>query len=90
MARTDVVRMGNYRSIINNVGRKYGVDNALIAAIISRESRAGNTLQDGWGDHGNAWGLMQVLSNTASFHLCFPQHVKHNAHPVSVLYPSQG
>uniref|UniRef100_A0A3P9PXP7 Lysozyme g n=1 Tax=Poecilia reticulata TaxID=8081 RepID=A0A3P9PXP7_POERE len=23
-------------------------------------SRAGNALDDGWGDHGNAWGLMQV------------------------------
>uniref|UniRef100_A0A3B3XUJ2 Lysozyme g n=1 Tax=Poecilia mexicana TaxID=48701 RepID=A0A3B3XUJ2_9TELE len=37
-----------------------GIDPALIAAIISRESRAGNALRNGWGDHGNGWGLMQV------------------------------
>lgn len=53
--------MEKYRSKINTVGAKYGIDPALIAAIISRETRAGNCLQGGWGDGGNAWGLMQVV-----------------------------
>ncbi|XP_032418901.1 lysozyme g-like isoform X1 [Xiphophorus hellerii] len=60
MAQTDSGRMNKYKSKINRVGSQSGIDPALIAAIISRESRAGNVLHDGWGDHGNAWGLMQV------------------------------
>ncbi|XP_039652110.1 lysozyme g-like isoform X1 [Perca fluviatilis] len=63
MAETDAGRMQKYRSKINRVGGKYGIDPALIAAIVSRESRAGNTLDNGWGDHHNAWGLMQVDVN---------------------------
>uniref|UniRef100_G3Q6N5 Lysozyme g n=1 Tax=Gasterosteus aculeatus TaxID=69293 RepID=G3Q6N5_GASAC len=61
LAQTDKNRMEKYRSKINTVGAKYGIDPALIAAIISRETRAGNCLQGGWGDGGNAWGLMQVV-----------------------------
>ncbi|XP_021164086.2 lysozyme g [Fundulus heteroclitus] len=60
MAQTDRGRMSKYTSIINGAGRQWGIDPAVIAAIISRESRAGNVLDHGWGDHGNAWGLMQV------------------------------
>uniref|UniRef100_A0A3B3U1L6 Lysozyme g n=1 Tax=Poecilia latipinna TaxID=48699 RepID=A0A3B3U1L6_9TELE len=60
MAQMDSGRMNKYKSKINSVGSQCGIDPALIAAIISRESRAGNALDDGWGDHGNAWGLMQV------------------------------
>ncbi|KAM3624667.1 uncharacterized protein V6R79_026326 [Siganus canaliculatus] len=60
MAKTDEGRMEKYRSKINSVGQKWGVDPALIAAIISRETRAGNVLDNGWGDGGRAWGLMQV------------------------------
>ncbi|RVE76538.1 hypothetical protein OJAV_G00010960 [Oryzias javanicus] len=63
MAKTDAARMAKYKDIITATGRKHGVDPALIAAITSRESRAGNALQNGWGDHGNAWGLMQVDVN---------------------------
>ncbi|XP_060947449.1 lysozyme g-like [Limanda limanda] len=63
MAQTDMGRMSQYKSKIMRVGQRNGVDPALIAAIISRESRAGNTLTDGWGDFGNAWGLMQVDVN---------------------------
>lgn len=64
MAETDAGRMQKYRSKIITVGGKYGIDPALIAAIISRESRAGNALNNGWGDNGNAWGLMQVVIST--------------------------
>nr|ARU86468.1 goose-type lysozyme 2 [Sebastes schlegelii] len=71
MAQTDAGRMEKYRSMINRVGEKYEIAPALIAAIISRESRAGNTIksQEGWGDYDqrrkayNAWGLMQVDVN---------------------------
>ncbi|KAK2816846.1 hypothetical protein Q5P01_025037 [Channa striata] len=69
MAKTDAGRMEKYREKITKVGHKYGIDPALIAAIISRESRAGNVLHDGWGDYDqkrgayNAWGLMQVDVN---------------------------
>ncbi|KAM9363145.1 lysozyme g-like [Symphorus nematophorus] len=63
MAEIDAGRMEKYRSKIKRVGQKYGIDPALIAAIISRESRAGNALDNGWGDGGNAWGLMQVDVN---------------------------
>ncbi|XP_056442086.1 lysozyme g-like isoform X1 [Gadus chalcogrammus] len=64
MAQTDAERMERYRSIINNVAKKHHVDPAVIAAIISRESRAGNvifnTTPPGWGDNYNGFGLMQV------------------------------
>ncbi|CAL1601658.1 unnamed protein product [Knipowitschia caucasica] len=60
MARTDLERMRRYKDRIVDVGNEYNVDPALIAGIISRESRAGNALNNGWGDYGKAWGLMQV------------------------------
>ncbi|XP_026216284.1 lysozyme g-like [Anabas testudineus] len=63
MAQTDAGRVDRYRAKIDSVGRDFEIEPALIAAIMSRESRAGNTLQDGWGDAGNAWGLMQVDIN---------------------------
>ncbi|XP_061627663.1 lysozyme g-like [Phyllopteryx taeniolatus] len=60
MAQTDLARLKKYKDVIKKVGGKRGIDPSIIAAIISRESRAGNVLKDGWGDNGNAWGLMQV------------------------------
>ncbi|XP_061883011.1 lysozyme g-like isoform X3 [Entelurus aequoreus] len=60
MAQTDLSRMNQYKSIIIEVGNEKGIAPALIAGIISRESRAGNTLNNGWGDKNNGWGLMQV------------------------------
>ncbi|XP_067237939.1 lysozyme g-like [Chanodichthys erythropterus] len=60
LAEHDLARMEKYKSIIIKVGRAKQMDPAVIAAIISRESRAGAALIDGWGDHGNAFGLMQV------------------------------
>ncbi|KAK5865374.1 hypothetical protein PBY51_019652 [Eleginops maclovinus] len=63
MAQTDSGRMAKYKSKIQSVGGRSGIEPALIAAIISRESRAGNQLKNGWGDNGNAWGLMQVDVN---------------------------
>ncbi|KAE8587753.1 hypothetical protein XENTR_v10022093 [Xenopus tropicalis] len=63
MARTDNARMQKYRAIILRAAGKGKIDPALICGIISRESRAGAALRDGWGDHGNGFGLMQVDKN---------------------------
>ncbi|XP_075706439.1 lysozyme g-like [Rhinoderma darwinii] len=61
LAETDLERMNQYRQKIKSVSSKTGVDGAVIAGIISRESRAGNALdQRREGDHGNAFGLMQI------------------------------
>uniref|UniRef100_A0A8C0YMP8 Lysozyme g n=1 Tax=Cyprinus carpio carpio TaxID=630221 RepID=A0A8C0YMP8_CYPCA len=60
LAEHDLARMEQYKSKIIKVGRAKQMDPAVIAAIISRESRAGAALKDGWGDHGNGFGLMQV------------------------------
>ncbi|XP_006026397.1 lysozyme g-like [Alligator sinensis] len=61
IAEGDLTRMNKYKDIIKSAGRKQCVDPAVIAGIISRESHAGAALTaDGWGDGGNAFGLMQV------------------------------
>lgn len=69
MAEIDLQRMKKYKDKIISAGKKSEIDPALIAGIISRESRAGNVLKSGWGDHGRAWGLMQVdVSPTGGRH----------------------
>ncbi|XP_077091875.1 lysozyme g-like [Siphateles boraxobius] len=60
LAEVDLTRMEKYKSIITKVGKAKQMEPAVIAGIISRESRAGAVLKDGWGDHGNGFGLMQV------------------------------
>ncbi|XP_035681976.1 lysozyme g-like [Branchiostoma floridae] len=61
MARTDLNRLNTYKSKIYNAASAKNMDPAVIAAIISRESRAGAALaSDGTGDNGNGYGLMQV------------------------------
>lgn len=60
LAEHDLQKMDQYKSIITKVGRAKQMDPAVIAGIISRESRAGAILVNGWGDHGNGFGLMQV------------------------------
>ncbi|XP_058252305.1 lysozyme g-like [Hemibagrus wyckioides] len=60
LAEHDLKRMQMYKTIIMKVGKAMLMDPAVIAAIISRESRAGAALVNGWGDHGNGFGLMQV------------------------------
>ncbi|KAG7486174.1 lysozyme g-like [Solea senegalensis] len=69
MAETDRERMEKYRTIIYRVAKDKDIHPALIAGIISRESRAGHTLIDGGGDWDskrgayNGFGLMQVDVN---------------------------
>ncbi|XP_040192288.1 lysozyme g-like [Rana temporaria] len=61
LAKSDLQSVKSYKEKIKSVSRKTGVDPAIIAGIMSRESRAGNYLDcNKWGDNGNAFGLMQV------------------------------
>ncbi|KAI4893763.1 hypothetical protein NFI96_033958, partial [Prochilodus magdalenae] len=60
LAENDLKKMDQYKNIIIKVGKAKQMDAAVIAGIISRESRAGAVLTNGWGDHGNGFGLMQV------------------------------
>ncbi|NXW21491.1 LYG protein, partial [Circaetus pectoralis] len=60
IAEKDLKNMEKYQAKITQAGNSKCVDPAVIAGIISRESHAGTVLKDGWGDHGNAFGLMQV------------------------------
>jgi len=61
MARTDLPKLKQFADEFAAAGKKHGVPPALLAAIASRESRAGSALDSrGFGDHGNGFGLMQV------------------------------
>ncbi|XP_078512285.1 lysozyme g-like [Lissotriton helveticus] len=60
MAATDLVKMNKFKAMMKAVGKKLCVDPALIAALASRESRAGSALRNGYGDGGNGFGLLQV------------------------------
>ncbi|XP_058653308.1 lysozyme g-like [Onychostoma macrolepis] len=60
LAEHDLARMEKYKSMITKVGKAKKIDPAVIAAIISRESRAGALLKNGWEPVGNGFGLMQV------------------------------
>nr|AJY58045.1 G-type lysozyme [Carassius auratus] len=60
LAENDLARMEKYKSMIIKVGKAKQMDPAVIAAIISRETRAGNVLNNGWSDHGYEFGLMQI------------------------------
>ncbi|XP_051513565.1 lysozyme g-like [Myxocyprinus asiaticus] len=60
LAEHDLTRMEKYKGIITKVATAKKMDPSVIAAIISKESRAGAVLKDGWGDHGTGFGLMQV------------------------------
>ncbi len=61
LAKTDKSRVAAYAKIFIKLGSEKGLPPALLAAIASRESRGGNILDaNGFGDHGNGFGLMQV------------------------------
>ncbi|XP_030207912.1 lysozyme g-like isoform X2 [Gadus morhua] len=74
MAKEDLDSMKKYKTIIKNVAERRHVNPALIAGIISRETEAGfsikNTKPPGWGDKGNAFGLMQIDKR----HYDIPKH----------------
>lgn len=56
----DVIRLRKYEVPIKRVARRLCLDPALIAAIISQESRAGLLLNNGWDQGQQRYGLMQV------------------------------
>ncbi|KAL7836170.1 hypothetical protein AOLI_G00274540 [Acnodon oligacanthus] len=61
LAEEDAGRMKKFRKSIFKVAANEGVDPAIIAAIISRETRAGHVLQsNGWNEGRAAFGIMQV------------------------------
>lgn len=61
MAKTDLARLQKYATDFIAVGKKYGLPPALLAAISSRETRAGGQLDEsGYGCNGEDFGLMQV------------------------------
>ncbi|XP_067416045.1 lysozyme g-like [Emydura macquarii macquarii] len=67
IAEKDLNNMDKYKTIIKSAAKKTCTDPAVIAGIISRESHAGTLLKGGWGDNGNAFGLMQVDKNHHHF-----------------------
>uniref|UniRef100_UPI003AAE9AEF lysozyme g-like n=1 Tax=Centroberyx gerrardi TaxID=166262 RepID=UPI003AAE9AEF len=62
MAASDLPYIDQHKDKIMSAADSHGVDPAIVAGIISRETRGGRGqgLHGGWGDHGNAYGLMQV------------------------------
>lgn len=62
IAEKDFTKISNYATIFLEVGTKYGIPPALLAAIASRESRGGVALDDnGYGKYDkNGYGLMQI------------------------------
>ncbi|KFW12169.1 Lysozyme g, partial [Fulmarus glacialis] len=60
IAEADVVRLRKYEIPIKRVARNLCLDPALIAAIISQESRVGMLLDNGWDQERHKYGLMQV------------------------------
>lgn len=63
MALVDLPRLQRFQIAFEAVAVKYGLPPALLAAIASRESRAGGTLDvNGLGHQGDCFGLMQLDS----------------------------
>lgn len=61
LAQRDFNALRQYVANFVEVGEATGLPPALLAAIASRESRGGTALdRNGYGDHGNGFGLMQV------------------------------
>ncbi|NXW55987.1 LYG protein, partial [Eurystomus gularis] len=59
-AEADMVRLRRYEIPIKRVARNLCLDPALIAALISQESRVGLLLDNGWDQERHKYGLMQL------------------------------
>ena len=67
MAMHDLPNIQKYKADIESVAQQYGFPPALLAGMISRESRGGTALDStGHGDGGHGYGLMQVDDGTAA------------------------
>lgn len=75
LAQNDLGRINKYKSKILSVAKQKKIDPSIIAGIMSRESRGGSVLKNGWGDHNNGFGLMQVLGTCL-----FMEHMKWCCH----------
>jgi hypothetical protein len=65
MAQSDLQRIKLLTNRFLTAAARFGIPAALLAATSSRESRAGNALDEfGWGDHGNGFGILQVDKNS--------------------------
>jgi soluble lytic murein transglycosylase-like protein len=63
LAHTDLPRLRRFQSAFEATGVKYALPPALLAAIASRESRAGGALDvNGLGCGGDCFGMMQLDS----------------------------
>jgi Bacterial SH3 domain/Peptidase family M23 len=61
MAATDRARVMRFKQLFVVAASENGLPPALLAAIASRESRGGSALdEDGLGDNGHGYGLMQI------------------------------
>jgi murein DD-endopeptidase MepM/ murein hydrolase activator NlpD len=63
MAKADWPRVKELAKLFQAAGAKFGIPGAVLAALASRESRCGAPRildEDGWGDHRNAFGIMQI------------------------------
>jgi len=65
MAETDLARVKAIAGLFTSTAAKFGMSAALLAALGSRESRICAALdENGWGDHGNGFGILQVDKNS--------------------------
>jgi peptidoglycan hydrolase-like protein with peptidoglycan-binding domain len=62
MAENDWVRVKELAGLFQTAAKKFGIPAAVLAALAGRESRCGKSgiLKDGWGDRGQAFGIMQI------------------------------
>ncbi|MBG7601739.1 MAG: SH3 domain-containing protein [Gammaproteobacteria bacterium] len=60
MAESDLNAVWKIAGRFVSVSGKFGIPAAILAALASRESRCGSMLFNGWGDHENAFGIMQI------------------------------
>ncbi|XP_055864190.1 glycine, glutamate and proline-rich protein-like [Biomphalaria glabrata] len=61
MIQADMASLTKYRECFQKVADKFCIQASILGAIASRESRGGALLDKtkGFGDKGNAWGIMQ-------------------------------
>ncbi|KAM9021424.1 lysozyme g-like isoform 3-T5 [Ara ararauna] len=68
-AEADIVRLRKYEIPIKRVARNLCLEPALIAGIISQESRVGLLLDNGWDQERHKYGLMQLGGHQQPFGL---------------------